>query len=77
MIMNRSFQIKDRRLKSDRRSSEVVAQFPIITTQGRHIRRDRRYTPERRISSIVVKEWEVKESIFDLLFKDIESKQKA
>ena len=77
MIMNRSFQIKDRRLKSDRRSSEVIARFPIITTQGRHIRRDRRYTPERRISSIVVKEWEVNESIFDLLFKDLESKQKT
>ena len=71
IIMYRSFHIKDRRLKSDRRGTEVVAQFPIITTQGRCIRRDRRYTPERRISGIVVREWEVKNSIFDLLFKDI------
>jgi len=70
--MYKSFQIRDRRLKSDRRGTEVFAQFPIITTQGRCIRRDRRYTPERRISSIVVREWEVTDSIFDLLFKKIE-----
>ena len=72
IIMYRSIQVKDRRLSSDRRSTEVIAQFPIITTQGRCIRRDRRYTPERRVSSIVVREWDVKNSIFDLLFKNTE-----
>lgn len=71
ITMYRSFHIKNRRHNSDRRGTEVVVQFPIITTQGRCIRQDRRYTPERRISSIVVREWEVKNSIFDLLFKDI------
>ena len=60
----------DRRRRSDRRASDVVAQFPIITTQGVCVRRDRRHTPERRVSSIEVKEWSVKDSIFDLLFQD-------
>ena len=70
--MYRSIQLKNRRISSDRRSTEVIAQFPIITTKGRCIRRDRRYTPERRVSSIVVREWDVKNSIFDLLFKNTE-----
>ena len=60
----------DRRRRSDRRSSDIVTQFPIITTQGVCVRRDRRHTPERRVSSIEVKEWSVKDSIFDLLFQD-------
>ena len=60
----------DRRRRSDRRASDVIAQFPIITTQGVCVRRDRRHTPERRVSSIEVKEWSVKDSIFDLLFQD-------
>ncbi len=62
--------INDRRMKPERRSSDVTTQFPIITTQGVCIRRDRRYTPERRVSSIEVKEWNVKDSIFDLLFQE-------
>ncbi|MGI9227991.1 MAG: hypothetical protein ACR2PU_04275 [Gammaproteobacteria bacterium] len=66
----------DRRRRTDRRSSDLIAQFPIITTQGVCVRRDRRHTPERRVSSIEVKEWDVKESIFDLLFQqtDIQNK---
>ena len=68
--MNAFHLINDRRHRSDRRSNEVTAQFPIITTQGVCIRRDRRSTPERRVSSIEVREWKVKDSIFDLLFQD-------
>ncbi len=68
--MNAPYITENRRRSSDRRSSEITAQFPIITTQGACIRGDRRHTPERRVSSIQVKEWKVKDSIFDLLFQD-------
>ena len=66
----------DRRRRSDRRSSDLIAQFPIITTQGVCVRRDRRHTPERRVSSIEVNEWNVKESIFDLLFQPADLQNK-
>ena len=62
--------IDDRRRRTDRRSIDVTAPFPIITTQGVCIRRDRRYTPERRVSCIEVREWDVKDSIFNLLFQE-------
>ena len=60
--------INDRRNKPERRNGNVISQFPIITTQGACIRKDRRAIPERRISKIIVKEWQVKESIFETLF---------
>ncbi len=60
--------INDRRNRPERRNSEIVSQFPIITTQGACIRNDRRNIPERRISNIIVKEWSVKDSIFETLF---------
>ena len=60
--------INDRRNRPERRSSEIVSQFPIITIEGACIRKDRRSTPERRISNIIVKEWSVKDSIFETLF---------
>ncbi len=68
--------INDRRNKVERRSIGTAAQFPIITTQGMCIRKDRRITPERRISNIVVKEWSIKNSIFEVLFGEKE-KDKA
>ncbi len=68
--------IYDRRDNSERRTQNNISQFPIITTQGRCIRQDRRSTPERRISNIVVKEWQIKESVFDFLFENsLESKE--
>ena len=62
--------INDRRDRPERRASGVASQFPIITTKGSCIRKDRRSLPERRISKIIVKEWSIKESIFDTLFPD-------
>ncbi|MGH1536994.1 MAG: hypothetical protein ACRBDX_02950 [Gammaproteobacteria bacterium] len=67
--------IDNRRNRPERRSNEVVSQFPVITAQGNCIRKDRRSIPERRISNIVVKEWEVKASIFDTLFSKHTSQQ--
>ena len=64
--------IENRRRKVERRGNAVTTQFPIITTQGICIRRDRRYTPERRISGIIVKEWRVRDSTFELLFQEKE-----
>ena len=63
--------INDRRNKIERRRTGNAAQFPIITTQGSCIRKDRRCMPERRISNIVVKEWSIKSSIFNALFEDL------
>ena len=60
--------INDRRNRPERRNSEIVSQFPIITTNGTCIRNDRRNIPERRVSNIIVKEWSVKDSIFETLF---------
>lgn len=60
--------INDRRNKTERRNNSAISQFPVITTQGACIRKDRRSMPERRIAKIVVKEWKVKDSIFNALF---------
>ena len=68
--------INDRRNKPERRDSIVVSQFPFITTHGTFIRKDRRAIPERRISNIIVKEWRIRESIFETLFTDKPSKNK-
>ena len=63
--------IKDRRKKfSERRRNEAIAQFPIITTQGICVRRDRRKIPDRRISNIVVCMANLKEEVFDILFSN-------
>ena len=68
--------LNDRRNKLERRSLDTVTQFPIITTQGTCIRYDRRSIPERRLSNIVVKEWSLKNSIFEALFDTKKSKSK-
>ena len=68
--------INDRRNKSERRNLDVATQFPIITTQGLCIRKDRRCMPERRVSNIIVKEWSVKKSIFEFLFDPNREKAK-
>ncbi len=61
--------INDRRNLPERRTGNVVNHFPILTEYGLNVRKDRRAIPERRISKIVVKEWRVKESIFETLFQ--------
>ena len=49
--------IKERRkMPFERRGNESIAQFPIITTQGICVRRDRRKIPDRRMSNIVVRQ---------------------
>ena len=68
--------INDRRNKPERRNSTDVCQFPVITTLGSCIRKDRRSTPERRISKIIVKEWRIKDSIFETLFSNQASNEK-
>lgn len=67
--------INDRRDEAERRGVGTAVQFPIITTQGSVIRKDRRCMPERRLSNIIVKEWSIKKSIFNALFEDSENKK--
>ena len=63
--------IQERRKKSsERRRNEAIAQFPIITTQGICVRRDRRKIPDRSMSNIVVRETNLKEEVFDTLFSN-------
>ena len=59
-----------RKKSSERRRNEAIAQFPIITTQGICVRRDRRKIPDRRMSNIIVRETVMKEEIFETLFSN-------
>lgn len=59
-----------RKIPIERRGNESIAQFPIITTQGICVRRDRRKIPDRRMSNIVVRQSYVKEDVFETLFAD-------
>ncbi len=62
---------RERRKKSsERRHSDAIAQFPIITTQGICVRKERRKLPERRISNIVVRETIMNEEVFETLFSN-------
>ena len=63
--------MRERRKKSsERRHSDTVTQFPIITTQGICVRKERRKIPERRMSNIVVKETVMNEEVFETLFSN-------
>ena len=62
--------IDRRRIRSERRRNEAIAQFPIITTQGICVRKDRRKIPDRRMSNIIVKETVMKEEVFETLFSN-------
>jgi len=63
--------LRERRKKSsERRHSDNVTQFPIITTQGICVRKERRKIPERRMSNIVVKETVMNEEVFETLFSN-------
>jgi len=68
--------INDRRNRPERRNTVAGSQFPIITTQGSCIRKDRRCTPERRVSNIIVKEWRIKDSIFETIFSTKETAER-
>ncbi len=59
-----------RRKSSERRRNEAIAQFPIITTQGICVRKDRRKIPDRRMSNIIVKETVMQEEVFETLFSN-------
>ena len=59
----------ERRNHNDRRTSMQAAQFPIITRNGVCVRSDRRRLPDRRVAKIEVDEANVREEVFDLLFK--------
>ena len=59
-----------RKKSSERRRNEAIAQFPIITTQGICVRRDRRKIPDRRMSNIIVRETVMKEEVFETLFSN-------
>ena len=62
---------RERRKKSsERRHSDTIAQFPIITTQGICVRKERRKIPERRMSNIVVRETVMNEEVFETLFSN-------
>ena len=62
---------RERRKKSsERRHSDTIAQFPIITTQGICVRKERRRIPERRMSNIVVHETVMNEEVFETLFSN-------
>ena len=62
--------IERRRKSSERRRNEAIAQFPIITTQGICVRKDRRKIPDRRMSNIIVKETVMREEVFETLFSN-------
>ena len=55
---------------SERRHSDSITQFPIITTQGICVRKERRKIPERRMSNIIVKETVMNEEVFETLFSN-------
>ncbi len=62
---------RERRKKSSERGhSDSIVQFPIITTQGICVRKERRKIPERRMSNIVVKETVMNEEVFETLFSN-------
>ncbi len=48
--------ILDHRTQADRRSFEPPSKFPVITSNGIVIQRDRRRLPDRRIANIMVEE---------------------
>ena len=70
---------RERRKKSsERRHGDTVAQFPIITTQGICVRKERRKIPERRMSNIIVRETVMNEEVFETLFSNyLQYKERA
>ena len=62
--------IDDRRdEEGDRRDLVSKSNFPLVDSDGRYVKSDRRNSPERRLSNIKVKEEAVNGEIFDTLFK--------
>lgn len=60
--------IDDRRQDHDRRERAIKAEFPLVDSDGRYIKADRRNAPDRRLANIQVKEVALNGEIFDSLF---------
>ncbi|MEM1003484.1 MAG: hypothetical protein AAGH46_12625 [Bacteroidota bacterium] len=67
-IQSNSRSQERRKSSYERRRHETIVQFPIITTQGICVRKDRRKIPDRRLSNISVREASIKEEVFSKLF---------
>ena len=61
--------VDDRRQSNDRRSRPKKAQFPLVDSDGRFVKVDRRHAPDRRLANIQVKEVAVNGRVFNTLFK--------
>ena len=62
--------IDDRRQCDDRRQRELKSEFPLVDSDGRFIKVDRRYAPDRRLANIQVKEVCINSQIFSSLFSN-------
>lgn len=62
--------INDRRQCIDRRERVVKSEFPLVDSDGRFIKVDRRHVPDRRLANIQVKEVSVNGQIFSSLFSN-------
>ena len=60
--------VDDRRLSNDRRLRANKAAFPLVDSEGRFIKADRRNSPDRRLANIQVKEVALTGDIFESLF---------
>ncbi len=60
--------VDDRRQTIDRRLQVNKAAFPLIDSEGRYIKADRRNSPDRRLANIQVKELALNGEMFENLF---------
>ncbi len=60
----------DRRQCIDRRERIIKSEFPLVDSDGRFIKADRRNAPDRRLANIQVKEVSVNGRIFSSLFSN-------
>ena len=58
----------DRRQCVDRRERIIKAEFPLVDSDGRYIKADRRNAPDRRLANIQVKEVSLDRQSFTTLF---------
>ena len=60
--------VDDRRQTIERRMRVNKSAFPLVDSDGRFIKADRRSAPDRRLANIQVKEVAINGDIFDNLF---------
>lgn len=60
--------IDDRRQSIDRRLRVLKTEFPLVDSDGRYIKADRRNAPDRRLANIKVNEVALNKHIFNTLF---------